>query len=159
MTNFGFHVLQAPGRAVGVAFEAVHLSAVQVLGPEPQQLRLGAGFHYCKTLLSRIQMMLKLETDPSEILNELIYSCRKVLPTICCACCVFTKLYCADLCVHCHQWAVRVHSKMHRGHDVNQRLTVKCLLTGWPHFCCGRVFGLHQWAQHWCAHSMSSSIH
>ncbi|KAK9840580.1 hypothetical protein WJX81_002855 [Elliptochloris bilobata] len=35
------------------------------------------GFHYCKTMLSRIQMALKLETDPSEILNELIYSCRK----------------------------------------------------------------------------------
>ncbi len=25
-------------------------------------------------------MMLKIETDPSEILNELIYSCRKVPP-------------------------------------------------------------------------------
>ena len=58
---------------------------MQWLGLEPWQLRLGAGFHYCKTLLSRVQMMLKLETDPSEILNELIYSCRKVLPAVCCA--------------------------------------------------------------------------
>ena len=27
-------------------------------------------------------MALKLETDPSEILNELIYTCRKVLQTL-----------------------------------------------------------------------------
>lgn len=73
------------------------------LGPEPRQLRLGAGFHYCKTLLSRVQMMLKLETDPSEILNELIYSCRKAPPVVRCACCVCLKLFCADLCAHCHQ--------------------------------------------------------
>ena len=80
----------------------MQLSAMQWLGHEPWQLCLRAGFHYCKTLLSRVQMMLKLETDPSEILNELIYSCRKVLPAVCCAFCVSTKLYCADLCVHCH---------------------------------------------------------
>ena len=44
-------------------------------------------------------MMLKLETDPSEILNELIYSCRKALPVACCACRVCLKLFCADLCI------------------------------------------------------------
>ena len=37
-----------------------------------------AGFHYCTTLLHKVQMALKLETDPSEVLNELIYCCRKV---------------------------------------------------------------------------------
>ena len=52
--------------------------------PEVRRLRPGAGFHYCKTMLSRIQMMLKLETDPSEILNELIYACRKVTPVDTC---------------------------------------------------------------------------
>ena len=51
-----------------------------------QRSFLGAGFHYCKTMLSRIQMMLKLETDPSEILNELIYSCRKVSLLLTTAC-------------------------------------------------------------------------
>lgn len=41
-------------------------------------MRGHAGFHYCTTLLHKVQMALKLETDPSEILNELIYACRKV---------------------------------------------------------------------------------
>ncbi len=41
-------------------------------------LRGRAGFHYCTTLLHKVQMALKLETDPSEVLNELIYCCRKV---------------------------------------------------------------------------------
>lgn len=63
-------------------------AAVQCSGwaCDTQRPRLGAGFHYCKTMLSRIQMMLKLETDPSEILNELIYSCRKVVPAGDCTC-------------------------------------------------------------------------
>jgi len=43
-----------------------------------QRARARAGFHYCTTLLHKVQMALKLETDPSEVLNELIYCCRKV---------------------------------------------------------------------------------
>jgi threonine dehydrogenase-like Zn-dependent dehydrogenase len=35
------------------------------------------GFHYTKTWLHWIETALKLETDPSEMLNEIIYSCRK----------------------------------------------------------------------------------
>ena len=77
--------------------------AMQWLGHEPWQLCLRAGFHYCKTLLSRVQMMLKLETDPSEILNELIYSCRKALPAVCCAFRVCLKLFWAKLHFHFHQ--------------------------------------------------------
>ena len=76
---------------------SIVLCAVQCLGPEPRQLCLGAGFHYCKTLLSRVQMMLKLETDPSEILNELIYSCRKVLSPYAVPGCISWKFFCNDL--------------------------------------------------------------
>jgi len=48
-----------------------------------QRVRARAGFHYCTTLLHKVQMALKLETDPSEVLNELIYCCRKVpCPTL-----------------------------------------------------------------------------
>jgi threonine dehydrogenase-like Zn-dependent dehydrogenase len=35
------------------------------------------GFHYTKELSSKIQMGLKLETDPSDMLNEIIYCVRK----------------------------------------------------------------------------------
>lgn len=35
------------------------------------------GFHYAKTKLHKIEMAMMLETDPSDILNELIYCCRK----------------------------------------------------------------------------------
>lgn len=36
------------------------------------------GFHYCKSWTHSIQMALMLETDPSEMLNEIFVSVRKV---------------------------------------------------------------------------------
>jgi hypothetical protein len=39
------------------------------------------GFHYCKSWTHTIQMTLMLETDPSEMLNEIFVSVRKVSPT------------------------------------------------------------------------------
>ncbi|KAK9866928.1 hypothetical protein WJX84_008344 [Apatococcus fuscideae] len=35
------------------------------------------GFHYAKTLLSKAEMLVGLQTDPADIINELIISCRK----------------------------------------------------------------------------------
>lgn len=35
------------------------------------------GFHYCHSFLHWLEMSLKIENDPSEILNELIYATRK----------------------------------------------------------------------------------
>lgn len=35
------------------------------------------GFHYTQTWIHWLEMALKLENDPSETLNELIYACRK----------------------------------------------------------------------------------
>lgn len=36
------------------------------------------GFHYAKTLMSKVEMAVGLQTDPADIINELIVSCRKV---------------------------------------------------------------------------------
>lgn len=36
-----------------------------------------AGFHYCKSWLHAIEMKVQLETDPADILNEMIYATRK----------------------------------------------------------------------------------
>lgn len=36
------------------------------------------GFHYCKSWTHAIEMTLMMETDPSEMLNEMIVSVRKV---------------------------------------------------------------------------------
>ena len=37
-----------------------------------------AGQHYAHTLTHKVEMKLHLETDPSEVLNEIIYCTRKV---------------------------------------------------------------------------------
>lgn len=36
------------------------------------------GFHYAKSLMSKVEMAVGLQTDPADIINELIISCRKV---------------------------------------------------------------------------------
>ena len=36
------------------------------------------GFHYAKSLMSKVEMAVGLQTDPADIINELIVSCRKV---------------------------------------------------------------------------------
>ncbi len=51
----------------------------EMLGPDAPDVSIEAvGFHYTKTWLHKIEMSLMLETDPSEILNEIIYCTRKV---------------------------------------------------------------------------------
>lgn len=37
-----------------------------------------AGQHYAHSLTHKIEMKLQVETDPSEVLNEIIYCTRKV---------------------------------------------------------------------------------
>ena len=36
------------------------------------------GFHYAKSLMSKVEMAVGLQTDPADMINELIVSCRKV---------------------------------------------------------------------------------
>ncbi|KAK9840643.1 hypothetical protein WJX81_006607 [Elliptochloris bilobata] len=64
--------------------EVINFSKEKTLDALKRMTELGpdvciqaVGFHYCNTLMSRVQMALKLENDPSEMLNELIFSCRK----------------------------------------------------------------------------------
>lgn len=38
------------------------------------------GFHYTKSLVSKLEMAVGLQTDPSDMLNEMIVSTRKVSP-------------------------------------------------------------------------------
>ncbi len=53
-----------------------------MLGPDAPDVCIEAvGFHYMSSWLHRIESALMLETDTSEILNELIYCCRKVKPS------------------------------------------------------------------------------
>ena len=50
-----------------------------MLGPDAPDVCIEAvGFHYMSSWLHKIESALMLETDTSEILNELIYCCRKV---------------------------------------------------------------------------------
>ena len=53
----------------------------EMLGDDAPDVSIEAvGFHYTKTWMHRIEMTLMLETDPSEILNEIIFCTRKVGP-------------------------------------------------------------------------------
>ena len=50
----------------------------EMLGPDAPDVCIEAvGFHYMSSWLHKIESALMLETDTSEILNELIYCCRK----------------------------------------------------------------------------------
>ena len=51
-------------------------------------------------------MALKLETDPSEILNELIYTCRKVLQAV--VPCMWLRRW----CLFEPPESIRVHARM-----------------------------------------------
>jgi hypothetical protein len=51
----------------------------ELLGPDAPDVSIEAvGFHYCQSWLHKVEMTLLMETDPSEILNEIIYCTRKV---------------------------------------------------------------------------------
>ena len=53
----------------------------EMLGDDAPDVSIEAvGFHYTKTWVHRIEMTLMLETDPSEILNEIIFCTRKAWP-------------------------------------------------------------------------------
>ena len=50
----------------------------EMLGPDAPDVSIEAvGFHYTKSWLHKIEMSLMMETDPSEILNEIIFCTRK----------------------------------------------------------------------------------
>jgi threonine dehydrogenase-like Zn-dependent dehydrogenase len=56
----------------------VHDQLHQILGETGPDVCLECvGFHYAKTKLHKLEMLMMLETDPSDILNELIRCCRK----------------------------------------------------------------------------------
>ena len=56
----------------------------EMLGPDAPDVCIEAvGFHYMNSWLHKVENALLLETDTSEILNELIYCCRKVM-RLCC---------------------------------------------------------------------------
>ena len=51
----------------------------EILGPDAPDVCIEAvGFHYMNSWLHKVENALLLETDTSEILNELIFCCRKV---------------------------------------------------------------------------------
>lgn len=51
----------------------------EMLGPDAPDVSIEAvGFHYCQSWLHKIEMTLMMETDPSEMLNEMIFCTRKV---------------------------------------------------------------------------------
>lgn len=77
----------------------------EILGPDAPDVCIEAvGFHYINSWLHKVENALLMETDTSEILNELIYCCRKVhlvlnvliLFTFCplpsCQCCLYWVL-------------------------------------------------------------------
>ena len=51
----------------------------EMLGPDAPDVCIEAvGFHYMTSWLHKVESALMMETDTSEILNEIIYCCRKV---------------------------------------------------------------------------------
>ena len=56
----------------------------EMLGPDAPDVCIEAvGFHYMNSWLHKVEAALLMETDTSEILNELIYCCRKVFRFCC----------------------------------------------------------------------------
>jgi threonine dehydrogenase-like Zn-dependent dehydrogenase len=54
------------------------LEAIKELAPNGPDVGIEAvGFHYTTSMLSKAQMLVGLETDPSDMLNEMIYAVRK----------------------------------------------------------------------------------
>ena len=52
----------------------------EILGPDAPDVCIEAvGLHYIRSWLHKVEHTLMLETDTSEILNEIIYCCRKVI--------------------------------------------------------------------------------
>ncbi len=50
-----------------------------MLGPDAPDVSIEAvGFHYCKSWVHKLEMATMMETDTSEILNEIIFCTRKV---------------------------------------------------------------------------------
>ena len=56
----------------------------EMLGSDAPDVCIEAvGFHYMNSWLHKIESALMMETDTSEILNELIFCCRKASPFLC----------------------------------------------------------------------------
>ncbi len=56
----------------------------EMLGPDAPDVCIEAvGFHYMQSWLHKIENALMMETDTSEILNELIFCCRKASSFLC----------------------------------------------------------------------------
>ena len=67
---------------MGIYLEQVPDGLKEMLGPDAPDVCIEAvGFHYMNSWLHKIESALMLETDTSEILNELIYCCRKARPS------------------------------------------------------------------------------
>ena len=83
------------GSEAGPAFFQLHQPFLLKSRVLIQQLRGRAGFHYCTTLLHRVQMALKLETDPSRdpqrahllVPQGAFRAVRPVLHMVGCLCC------------------------------------------------------------------------
>ena len=69
-----------PGlKAINFAKEKVYDTLMAATDNHGPDVAIEAvGFHYCKSWLHTVEMALMLETDPAEILNELITCVRKV---------------------------------------------------------------------------------
>lgn len=62
-----------------VGLEQVPTGLKELLGPDAPDVCIEAvGFHYMNSWMHKIEAALLLETDTSEILNEIIFCCRKV---------------------------------------------------------------------------------
>lgn len=67
---------------MAIYLEQVPDGLKEMLGPDAPDVCIEAvGFHYMNSWLHKIESALMLETDTSEILNELIYCCRKASPS------------------------------------------------------------------------------
>jgi threonine dehydrogenase-like Zn-dependent dehydrogenase len=68
----------APGVETINFGERKTLDALHEMVPNGPDCSIEAvGFHYASSMLHKVEMALMLETDPSEILNEIIYATRK----------------------------------------------------------------------------------
>ena len=86
----------------------------EMLGPDAPDVCIEAvGFHYMNSWLHKVENALLLETDTSEILNELIYCCRKVMRLCCLPTSPLPKSICLTMTYHCSQGTVyiRCHDK------------------------------------------------
>jgi hypothetical protein len=94
------------------------------------------GFHYPKTLAHKIEMAIKVETDPSDILNEIIMAVRKVAP----------------LSIPSKQITICFADVTTFLESPSEWGSLGDALEGRPDWSCGRLRSIHQPFQHWCFH-------